>query len=783
MKFMLLKKRVILFSLVLLSLGARSQSCDLTLKGSVLDADNHENLEFAIIHLEPSEKTLQTNDKGEFVFEGLCPGTYKIKVQHLGCKDSVFSVELQKSRKIILKLPHSLHNLEEIDVMDKRVEMKKTQAQNELSNEEIQKTKGQSLGEVLKQIPGVTSLNTGATISKPMVHGMQGYRILILNNGIRQEGQQWGNEHAPEIDPFMAKRFSVIKGVGAIRYGSDAIAGVVLVEPDELPDTAAVTGEVNLAGLSNGRSGAASGILQGSFEKLKGFSWRVQGTLKKGGTLKTPNYYLSNTALEEKNFSYALAYHHKKWGAEIYYSQFNTKIGIYKGSSIGNLTDLQNAFAMKKPIDSGAVFSYEIDRPNQDVTHELIKTVAHYHFSPKWRSKLQYAWQYNSRKEYDLRRLTTAEKESGVIAPDMDLNITSQTLDAIVEHDNIKSFRGSYGLSVMLQENVYAGRFFIPNYINNTWGAFATERYVLPHLELEAGIRYDEKNLQSYFYEGSTWANHNRSFNNFTYNMGLIWKPLSNLNVLLNAGSAWRSPSPNELYSDGIHQGAAAIERGDKDLISETVQNITGTLIYKNERITTELTAYHNKFNNFIYLNPTGKTELTIRGAFPVFEYKQDNVRISGLDFKSDFELTHFLNVIVKGILVRGWNYSLNDHLIYMPSDRIELAVRLGLPETAKFKGSYVQINNMHVAKQWRVPAASDFAPPPESYYLIGIDFGTEVQFKKQKVIFNFGATNLFNTVYREYLDRFRYYCDATGVSYNVRITVPFILINKTNKQ
>lgn len=776
MPFMLLKKHLLSSVLILSSLLMRSQSCDLVIKGRVLDADNNENLGFAIVQLMPSEKVSQTNEQGEFLFKDLCAGSYKIKVQHLGCKDTVFIVELLKSKKLILKLPHSSHNLEEIDVMDKRVEMKKTQAQGELTEEEIQKTKGQSLGEVLKQIPGVTSLNTGATISKPMVHGMQGYRILILNNGIRQEGQQWGNEHAPEIDPFMAKRFSVIKGVGAIRYGSDAIAGVVLVEPDELPDTAAITGEVNLVGLSNGRTGAASGILQGSFAKLKGFSWRVQGTLKKGGTLKTPTYYLSNTAMEEKNFSYALAYHHKNWGAELYYSQFNTKIGIYKGSSIGNLTDLQNAFARKTPLDSNAVFSYDIDRPNQEVAHELIKGLAHYHFSPKWRSKLQYAWQYNSRKEYDLRRLTNAERESGVVAPDLDLNITSQTVDAIVEHDNINSFRGSFGLSVMNQENVYAGRFFIPNYINNTWGAFATERYVLPHIEVEAGLRYDEKFLQSFFYDNTVWTKQNRSFQNLTYNAGMIWKPIADFNLLINAGSAWRSPSPNELYSDGIHQGAAAIEKGDADLVSETVKNITGTLLYKQKYINAELTAYYNSFNNFIYLNPTGKTELTIRGAFPVFEYKQDDVRISGLDFKSDFQVTRFLNVILKGMLVRGWNYTLNDHLIYMPSDRIELAVRLGLSDTKKFKKSYIQINNMHVAKQWRVPAQSDFAPPPAAYYLVGIDFGTEVQLKRQTVILHFGATNLFNTVYREYLDRFRYYCDASGVSYNLRITLPLTI-------
>ena len=201
-----------------------------------------------------------------------------------------------------------------------------------------------------------------------MIHGLQGYRILILNNGIRQEGQQWGNEHAPEIDPFIAQKISVIKGANAVRYGSDAMAGVILVEPNDLPDKASVTGEVNLVGLINGKTGIASAILQGYFDKIKGFSWRVQGTLKKGGNTNTPNYYLKNTGVQESNFSYALNYHRKNWGLETYYSQFKTKIGIFSSAHVGNLTDLQAAFNSNKPQDSLATFSYDIARPYQDIS-------------------------------------------------------------------------------------------------------------------------------------------------------------------------------------------------------------------------------------------------------------------------------------------------------------------------------------------------------------------------------------------------------------------------------
>ncbi len=776
---MYLKNHILICGLFFIFFNSGAQNCGLTLKGVIEDQENSETLGFAVVRLLSPEKAIQTNDKGEFRFDSLCAGEYQVLVQHFGCKDTVFNISLSKNRKVLLKLPHSLNNLEEVDIMDKRSEMKKTQAVEHLSEEEIQKTKGQNLGEVLKNISGVTSLNTGGTISKPMVHGMQGYRLLILNNGIRQEGQQWGNEHAPEIDPFMAKRFSVIKGVSAIRYGSDAIAGVIVVEPDALPDTAAVTGEVDVVGLSNGQTGAVSAKLEGYLDKMKGFNWRVQGTLKKGGNIQTPDYYLSNTGIEERNFSYALGYHRKKFGAEIYYSQFNTTIGIFKGSHIGNLTDLNNALKLNKPVDSLASFTYAIDRPKQVAEHELINATAHYHLSSKWRTKFQYAWQYNIRQEYDLRRLTAVEREGGVISPDLDLRLNTQTAELLVEHDNIRSFRGMYGLSYVNQKNVYTGRFFIPNFLSNSYGIFATERFVKRYFEVELGARYDEKYLESYFYKGKIWTQHLRNFRNYTYNGGVIWKPTSDFNLFINSGSAWRAPSPNELYSDGVHQGVGTIERGNSEFKSETCFNVSSSAIYKSKKLHLELTGYYNLFKNFVYLNPSGELELTIRGAFPVFNYMQDNVRISGFDLKAEYPVSKNFVLLTKGMIVRAWNLSLNDYLIFMPSDRFDLNCKLKLPVTKYFHESYFQINNQLVAKQWRTPKNVDFTDAPPAYYLLGAELSSGFQIKKQKILIHLSATNLLNARYREYLDRFRYFSDAAGVSYNLRLTIPLTIYNK----
>jgi iron complex outermembrane recepter protein len=776
------KAHLIGYSFMLFSVQvARAQRCDLTLKGTITDKLNNEGLSFAQVKLQNSNKVAQANENGDFVFENLCVGRYKILIQHIGCKDTLLTVDLEFSKRLSIKLDHRENILEGVIISHKRLDIQKTQIVDAVSAEEIQSTKGQNLGDILKNITGLTTLNTGASISKPMIHGLQGYRLLTLNNGVRQEGQQWGNEHAPEIDPFTAKKISVIKGVNALRYGSDAIAGVILIEPGDLPDTAAVTGELNLAGFSNGRTGAASAFIEGSFEKMKNFSWRVQGTLKKGGNIRSPDYFLSNTGSEEKNFSSAFSYHRKNWGIEAYYSQFNSTIGIFNGSQVGNLTDLNDALLRQKPLNDTAVFSYNVDRPKQVVAHELIKTKWHCHIGQKWHSSVQYSWQFNNRQEYDLRRLTSAETQSGKVAPDLDLKLNSHVVEGMVEHDYLNHFRGQAGANFIQQQNVYDGRFFIPNYINHAWGVFAHERYVKPGFEVEIGARYDEKYLQSFFYKANNWTNVKRRFNNATYNMGAIWKPDTMFHLFFNAGTAWRAPAPNELYSNGIHQGVASIEKGDAFLKTETCFNVSTSGILKTKKLKAELTAYFNQFTNFIYLNPTNDLQLTIRGAFPVFNYSQARVRINGLDVKAEYSFSKSVTVITKGMLVRAWNYQINDYLIYMPGDRADLQFKIKIPSSTIFSNVYFQINQTAVAKQWRVPANTDFAPPPAAYYLLGFDIATQVNLKKQKLFLNFNATNLLNATYRDYLDRFRYYNDAAGVSYNLKLTVPITFYHKHN--
>lgn len=736
----------------------------------VRDEDNHEDLSYAVVTLVELNVTQQAGIDGSFVFQKLCAGNYHLKISHTGCSDTVFVVEITKSIKLNFRMPHSLNALKELEITAHHIELKLVTQEQVLSQRAADRQMGAPLAEQLKELNGVTTMNTGPGISKPMLNGMTGYRVLILNNGVRLEGQQWGSEHAPEIDPFSTDKMAVVRGAAAVRYGSDAVAGVIVTEPAELPDTAGVSGQVYSMGTLNGRGGAVSGRLQGNSERLNYFSWRVQGTLKRTGDIRTADYILRNTGVEEKNYAVTLGYHRKKAGTALYYSEFNSRIGIFAGSHIGNLTDLNLALRRTKPLDSVAEFSYQLGRPYQQIRHRLLKWSGDVHTGPRSRLYTVYAIQENLRQEYDL----PSTGQTAATTPPSQYHLITHTGELVWEHNYIKSFRGKFGVQGMYQEHRYANRYFIPNYKQRTLGAFAIERFIRSRYELEAGIRYDVRDLEAWYYSRGLLQNPTKQFDRATFNTGGLWKPDSTLRLALNLASGWRSPSVNELYSDGLHHGVAAIERGDARLKTEYCNNANLTLDYQRRKWSVSASAYAYLFNNFIYYQPSpGGVELTVRGAFPVFIYSQSDAIISGADAVINYSLSSHSVIKARGMMVRGRNTEMHNWLIYMPADRVELSLLQTFKDHKKLKDVWVEPSVYYCARQWRVPAAVDFAPAPKAYVLAGASCGAKVLMGEVPVYVVLSITNATNSTYRDYLDRFRYYADAQGFNAQLKLRIP----------
>ncbi|MCX2741913.1 TonB-dependent receptor [Pontibacter anaerobius] len=780
-------RRSILFALALLALQTprllaqslpaplleeAAQDCGLTLSGKVLDHDTREALPGATIYLPELDRSAITDEYGNYHFHQLCRGTYMFQVTYVGYETERFNVKLSSSSTRDLQLHSDARMLRTVEVTGEHLKAQ-AQTQHTLSGQELERTRGLALAETLQGIAGVTVLQTGPTISKPVIHGLHSNRVLLLNNGVRQEGQQWGAEHAPEIDPFVAAEMKVIKGAAGVRYGADAIGGVVLVEPKELPTTPGITGDLHLLGSTNNRQLATSATIEGNFEKLPPLSWRVQGTLRKAGNAKTPDYYLENTGLEEQNFSAAVGYSKEKYGAELYFSHFDTKLGILRESHIGSVQDLLYAIERGKPSRADkAEFTYDISSPYQAVQHDLLKAKGYWHLGEAGKLEFVYGWQRNLREEYELRRGSNT-------SPSLQLTLNTHTTEAVFEHKPLGNFSGAVGMSTIYQKNNYQYSDFLPYFTSVTAGAFATEKWKKDRLQLEAGLRYDYKHLQVKKFESDrSLIQPTYDFNNISGILGAMYDVGYHFTFGLSATSAWRAPGANELFSEGVHHSAATYEEGDPTLKSEQAYNLELSVDYfSNPRLNGALSVYHNYIRNFIYLAPQPEPILTVRGAFPAFKYTQANATLTGADLNLDYKIAEGLMLESKTSLLYARNLDTDDYLIYMPSNRFDNSLRyeFGHKGSSKLSDAYLSVGGVYVTEQKRVPenTEQDFAPAPAGYFLLQAEAGTTIRFGRQPVEVGITGNNLLNTTYREYLNKLRYFADEPGRLLMLRIRVP----------
>ena len=761
---------VALFSISFVTFG-QSEKCDITYAGQVIDIHDQQSVPYARVQLKELNQTVIADSNGFFSFSNLCPGDYSFNCfHHVGCEAEKFKRKITQDIFEQVFIEFHFDELEEVTVLHKVFKMSTISV---IQPSELEKrfAAGKTLGDLVKQIPGVNTLNTGSSISKPVIHGMHSNRVLVLNNGVRQEGQQWGSEHAPEIDPFLMSEVSLIRGASAVRYGSDAIAGVILTNPKRLSYEPGVRGEVYTTAFSNGRQGSVSGMLEGSFKKLKGFSWRTQGTFKQGGTLQAPRYYLKNTAMKEYNFSLNGKYENDRFGAEVFYSQFNTDLGIFSAAHIGNLTDLNKAFLADKPLEEGS-FTYEIDKPKQHIEHEFFKASGFYNFNPKNKLVFQYGRQYNLREEYD-RHVVFNDSIAALNLPAFKLTLVTHTADLKWEHQWLKNLSGEMGISYMKQGNSYEGRFFVPNFEKQSVGIYLLEVLKMADYELEMGVRADRSVLNVYMYENKVLQNYEHLFQNISGSVGASRKISHHWVIRANAGTAWRAPSINELYSNGLHHGAAAIEVGNRDMKKELAVNFQAGLTFRSRKMNFLLDVYHNEIQGYINLKPTLPPMLTIKGAFPVFRYEQINARFSGVDLSYRYNPSSALSLALKGSFVRAFNKTNQTFIVGIPADRIEPSLDYKL-QLKKENALSFSVSVPLVRTQDRVEENSDYVSPPKGYVLVNAQVTYEFKIREQNIDISLEANNLFNQSYRDYLNRFRYFSDEIGRNIGLKIKVPF---------
>jgi iron complex outermembrane receptor protein len=347
-------------------------------------------------------------------------------------------------------------------------------------------------------------------------------------------------------------------------------------------------------------------------------------------------------------------------------------------------------------------------------------------------------------------------------------------LDLNYESSSTSTNQFSIGVNAMLQENIWTGsRFFIPNFRSQNIALYATKSIHLQDWMFDGGIRYDTRKLNTFRNQSDAISSKERNFGNASGTFGATYKLTPNLKWLLNSAFAWRAPQVNELYVNGLHHGTASFEIGDPNLRSEKALNFSTQLKYQvDSNWQIDVTLYNNIINDFINLIPSTPATLTLRGAYPTFKFIQTDAILRGSDISVHKTFNKHIAAGAKTALLWAKDRKSNDWLIQMPSNRVEGEFTYSF-NTNQFKESAIEIRYLHMTQQTRIPKnIMDYIPPPASYSLINLDFSSNILVGKKPINIGMSVMNLMNERYRDYMNRFRYFNDEPGRSFNIRCKI-----------
>ena len=775
---------------------AQAQDCTDTLHGVVV-SDQGEPLPNATITIETPAFHTVSDASGLFTINGLCHGIYRLTITFVGFEKRTIEVTVPRQQPLRIELVAMTTVLGDVVIEDQQARGAASQTTAALQEAELDALHGKPLGESLKEIPGVNALQTGPSIFKPVIDGLHSQRILILNNGIRQEGQQWGVEHAPEVDPFIASHIQVLKGAETVRYGSAAMGGVIIISPPPLHQTQKIGGELNLGLMSNNRMGVFSGLVEGTLAEGTNWSWRLQSSVKKGGDYHAAKYNLSNTGLQEFNFSGAIGFKTDRRAAEVYLSSFNTEIGILRAAHTGNLSDLEQSIQTGRPWYVRG-HTYEINPPRQNINHHLIKISAEQDVKHLGKISVLYGGQYDHRNEFDIRR-------SGRDArPSVSLKLISHVLDISLDHEH-QAHSGSVGINGTVKQNSNdteetGVRPLLPDFQHISGGFFILEKWKKDKWILEAGGRYDYQHLQVLtFINNQQLIKPEFRFNFLSGTLGatVLFNP--RVRLLSNFGISGRPPHVSELYSEGLHHGTASIEEGlmrkngdihtEQSMIkNEYSKKWITTLQYTDDALTADVSVYYNDINNYVYIRPTG-TRLTVRGYFPVFQYEQTDALLMGSDAALKWAISDRFTINSKFSYIYAKDQKHDDVLIYIPPAQWENGITLSIPKLGGLNDFYFNVSVPATFRQHRAPVVLDpsslgtevptktfdFAAAPEGYLLLNAKVGFSLPIGDHAVAVSLSGENLLNESYRNYMNRLRYYADDIGSNFILRLSYNFL--------
>lgn len=789
--------RIYISLLFIIIAGSFSTYSQHTIKGTI--SANNQPLQDA--HIALGNRYTFSNISGQYSISGINSGSYRISISSVGYKNIDTLIIVNKDLILDFSLDENVTVLQEVVVQsegrENRIKKRTSESLEFADDTFIRKNLGGSLIQSLERIAGINTIAIGSGQSKPIIRGLGFNRVVVAENGIKHEGQQWGADHGLEIDQYAVGAVKIIKGPLSLLYGSDAIGGVIEIEKPKAPEKHTLGGSLDLTGKSNNDLYGTSFNLYGRKDKLF-FDTRI--TYTDYADYKVPVDYINiysyqaplhknrlrNTAGNEFNLHFNTGYITDNFKSVFYISNLKTESGLFA-----------NAHGLEpRNVDTDLhdTSSRDIQNPSQQVNHFKIINLTTFNIKNHI-FEIETGYQNNFRQEF------SDYIPHGFMPPVYPENLPIQKNLEREYSKNVYSLNfkdrfdlGNHnitaGINTEYQNNNIGGwGFIIPEYKQFTTGVFAYDKITLSSkLLLHLAARYDYGNIKTgnyydWFTSGSGDNNNlqrahalSRTFNSLSWGIGLNYN-LENWFFRMNAGKSFRMPIAKELASNGVNYHHFSYETGNASLSAEESYQLDLGIIWQQNSLYIEASPFINYFPNYIYLNPTSDFDYLYGAGNQIYQYTENKVLRYGTELKLNYNFTENYSAEIIGEYVYSEQKSgvkKGFTLPFSPPASVLFNFTYK-PDSGKiFKNNFAGIDYKLIAKQNKIV-------PPETktrgYQIINLSFGTDIKWQDQFISFNFQIQNLLNSKNMNHTSFYRLIgVPEPGRNIILSVKIPFLI-------
>jgi len=796
------KSLSILVSIVFLCSSAYGQK-SWTLKGTVLDDENLP-LIGATVFLSQIEKGTTSDSQGRFAIDNIPVGSYQIEISYIGYQTLEDTVSINNDTKYDVRLSATALSLNEVVITDNYTEARKKEEplNIEIVNDDyLKQNLGGSLMKSLERLPGVTTIDIGSGQSKPVIRGLGFNRVVVVENSIKHEGQQWGADHGLEIDQYAIDNVEVIKGPASLMYGSDAIGGVIDMKNKRLPAKNTIGGTIDLSGKTNNNF---LGTSISMYARRKVFFANFRGTALLYGDYKVPadsvdiysyraplhNNHLRNTAGKEQDLHVSFGIIHPKYQSRFLVSDVSNKSGFFANAHGLEPRNVDTEFHDKSDRD--------ILDPYQQANHfKAINTSL-----LKWRKykfESDLGFQRNFRQEWSSYvnhgYMPAVFPDSLSFNPNLERQFEKYIYsgNAKVTYQASDNTQLALGINSDYQDNRIGGRgFIIPAFEQFGAGSYLFAKHSFSERSLaQIGIRYDYGTINTAEYKDwfpSPVASSNdsavqylirsedltRHFSNTSWSIGYNYN-LPKWSFKANIGKSFRMPMAKELTANGVNYHHFSYEVGNPDLAPEIAYQLDLGIEYSAKKFVIGTTPFLNYFSNYIYLNPSSEHDRLYGNGNQIYYYTESKVMRYGGEIHSHYQLFAPLQLGAMGEYVYSEQLS---------GEKKGFSLPFSPPASAIFNAKYLKqtlafLKNAYVSVDYKVVAVQKHIVPPEmttdGYSVVNVGTGGEIKAKRQRISISLQVQNVLNSKYFNHTSYYRLInVPEPGRNIVLNVSIPF---------